>query len=132
MKETLVAGVTGENRHRVVSENLVSHYHPKGPPVFGTPFLLLVMEGAAFNALLPHLDEGEQSVGVAFDFEHLAPTLPGATVVARAEVQQVDGNKITLHFEAHDEKQLIGRGTHVRAVLDVERFKMRLRRMESQ
>ena len=130
MKETLVAGVTGENRHRVVSENLVSHYHAKGPPVFGTPFLLLVMEGAAFNALLPHLDDGEQSVGVGFNFEHLAPTLAGATVVARAEVQQVVGNKITLHFEAHDGRQLIGRGTHVRAVLDVERFKKRLRRME--
>lgn len=130
MKETLVVGVSGEQRHRVVSENLVSHYHPKGPPVFGTPFLLLVMESAAFNAILPHLDEGEQSVGVGFNFEHLAPTLPGATVVARAEVREINGNKITLDFEAHDGKQLIGRGTHVRAVLDMERFKKRLRRLE--
>jgi predicted thioesterase len=130
MKDTLVVGVTGEKRHRVVSENLVSHYHPQGPPVFGTPFLLLVMEGAAFNAILPHLDEGEQSVGVGFNFEHLAPTLPGATVVARAEVREIDGNKITVQFEAHDGKQLIGRGTHVRAVLDMERFKKRLRRLE--
>ena len=130
MKETLVVGVSGEQRHRVVSENLVSHYHPKGPPVFGTPFLLLVMESAAFNAISPHLDEGEQSVGVGFNFEHLAPTLPGATVVARAEVREINGNKITLDFEAHDGKQLIGRGTHVRAVLDMERFKKRLRRLE--
>ncbi len=47
MKKTLVAGVTGEARHRVVTENLVSFRKPDAPPVLATPWLLHVMETAA-------------------------------------------------------------------------------------
>ncbi len=61
MKDTLKIGDRGESSHRVVSAELVSHYDPAGPPVFGSPFMLMLMEIAAFNALLPHLDAGEQS-----------------------------------------------------------------------
>jgi predicted thioesterase len=128
MKCTLVPGVRGEHRHRVVSENLVSHHNPNGPAVLGTPFLLLLMETAAWRAMSPHLDAGEDSVGVGFDFRHLAPTPPGMNVVAKAEVLEVNGQMVTLSIEAHDEHERIGEGTHVRAVIDVERFKKRHRK----
>lgn len=126
MKDTMQPGIQGEGKQRVVSEHLVSHYHADGPPVYGTPFMLMLMELAAFNAMLPHLDVGEQSVGVKFDFEHLAATPPGANVVAKAEATAVDGNMVTFAIEAHDEQEQIGRGTHVRAVIDVARFQRRL------
>ncbi len=126
MKDTMQPGIRGEAKNRVVSEQLVSHYHPDGPPVYGTPFMLMLMERAAFSAMLPHLDDGEQSVGVKFNFEHLAATPPGANVVARAEATSVEGNMVTFEFEAHDEQEQIGRGTHVRAVIEVARFQRRL------
>ncbi len=128
MKPTLIPGVTGEAQRRVVSEILVSHHNPRGPAVLATPYLLMVMEHAAYSALAPHLDEGEDSVGVGFNFQHLAPTPAGATVRATAKVTQVDGAMITLDFEAHDGHEIVGRGTHVRAVLDLARFKKRLDR----
>lgn len=128
MKETLVPGLKHEVQHRVVSENLVSHFHADSPPVLGSPFMLLLMETAAAQAMLAHLDEGEQSVGVGFDFEHLAATPAGMIVTARAEVLSVDGRKVTFHVEAHDEQEVIGRGRHVRAVIEMERFLRRLRR----
>lgn len=128
MKVSLAAGVQGTAEHRVVSENLVSFFHAAGPPVLGSPFLLMILEHAAFNALLPHLDPGEQSVGVGFDFQHLAPTPAGMRVYARAEVTGVRGNIITLDFEARDEHEVIGRGKHVRAVIEMARFKERLKR----
>ena len=128
MKPSLQVGVTGQAEQRVVSENLVSHFHPQGPPVLGSPFLLLLLEHAAFNAILPHLEHGEQSVGVGFDFQHLAPTPAGMRVRARAEVTGVRGNLVFLDFEAHDEQELVGRGKHVRAVIELARFKDRLRR----
>jgi len=128
MKDTLVPGARGEATRRVVSADLVSHYDPAGPPVFGSPFMLMLMEFAAFKAIIPHLDEGEQSVGVGFDFEHLAATPVGATVTARAEVLEVKGRRITFAVEAHDEHEQIGRGQHVRHVVEMERFLKRLRR----
>jgi predicted thioesterase len=128
MKSTLRPGLVGEVPHRVVSADLVSHYDPAGPPVFGSPFMLMLMEHAAFNAILPHLDQGEQSVGVGFEFEHLAATPAGATVIARAEVLEVVGRRITFAVEAHDEHEQIGRGRHIRHVVDMERFLKRLRK----
>jgi fluoroacetyl-CoA thioesterase len=131
MKPTLVPGVTAEARHRVVTENLVSYRKPGAAPVLATPWLLYVMETAAYEALRPHLDPGEASVGTGFQFEHLAPTLPGDTVVATATVTAVDGNRITLDFEARDSQEQIARGVHVRTVIDLERFQRRLKKKAS-
>lgn len=128
MKPTLIPGVTGEAQRRIVTENLVSHHNPRGPAVLATPYLLMIMEWAAYNAIAPHLDEGEDSVGVGFEFQHLAPTPAGATVIASATVTQIAGMMVTLDFEAHDGHEVVGRGTHVRAVLDLARFRKRLER----
>ena len=128
MKDSLVPGIWAEYEHRVVSENLVSHVNPAGPPVLGSPFMLLLMETAAFNVIQPHLDQGEQSVGVGFNFEHLAATPAGAVVVAKAVVTAVDGRRVTLDIEAHDGHELIGRGTHRRAVIRMSNFVQRLRK----
>jgi predicted thioesterase len=128
MKATLQPGVRAEAQHRVVSQNLLSSILPSAPPVFATPWMLCVMETAAAQAIAPHLDAAEASVGYGFDFQHLAPTPAGMTVVATAEVTKVDGNMVTLSIEARDDQEVIGRGTHVRAVIDVERFNRRIKR----
>jgi fluoroacetyl-CoA thioesterase len=128
MKKTLAPGVSGEWRHRVVTENLVSFRRPGAPPVLSTPWLLQIMERASYEAILPHLEPGETSVGHSFDFRHLAPTPAGDTIVATARVTAVDGKMIHLDFEAHDSRGLIAEGKHIRAVINVERFNQRLRR----
>jgi fluoroacetyl-CoA thioesterase len=125
MKQTLAAGVTGEARLRVVTENLVSFRNPGAPPVLATPWLLQVMETAAYEMIRPHLDAGEVSVGVGFEFEHLAPTPAGQTVVATVRIRGVDGRRIMLDFEVHDEIELVARGKHVRAVIHLDRFRQR-------
>jgi len=114
MKKTLVPGVTAEARQRVVTENLVSFRKPDAPPVLATPWLLYIMETAAYEALRPHLDDGEASVGTGFEFEHLAPTPVGETVVATARVLSVEGN--------------IARGKHLRTVIHLDRFLARLKK----
>ncbi len=128
MKNTLVPGISGEVRHRVVTENLVNFRKPEAPPVLATPWLLHLMETAAYNAIMPHLDPGEASVGTGFQFEHLAPTPAGDTVVAVARVTAVDGNRVTVEWEARDSRDVIARGTHIRAIIDKERFQRRLRK----
>jgi predicted thioesterase len=128
MKNTLQPGIRAEAHHRVVSQNLLSSVMPGGPAVFATPWMLCVMETAAAQAIAPHLDAGESSVGYGFDFQHLAPTPAGMTVVATAEVTKVEENLVTLSIEARDDEEVIGRGTHVRAVIDLERFNRRIKR----
>ena len=75
-----------------------------------------------------HLDDGEASVGYGFDFHHLAPTPVGAMIVATAEVTAVEKNMITFAIEARDHADVVSRGKHVRAVIDLERFLKRIKR----
>lgn len=127
MKNTLKPGMSGEARQRVVTENLVSFRKPGAPPVLATPWLLYVMETAAYELIRPHLDAGEASVGVGFEFEHLAATPAGDTVVATARVTAVEGRRIRLEFEARDSHEVVARGKHLRAVIQIDRFMERLK-----
>ena len=88
-----------------------------GLEVFGTPFMMGLMENAA-------MQEGKGTVGVEISSSHLAPTPVGMKVSATAEVTGVttNGKMITFKVTASDEEGLIGEGTHTRAVIDNARF----------
>ena len=91
-------------------------------PVFATPYMVALMEGASVNAIQPALAEGEGSVGTRLEVSHDAATPVGMRVWAEAEVMAVEGRKITLRVDAYDECGLIGSGTHQRFVIQTQRF----------
>ena len=95
-----------------------------GLEVFGTPFMMGLMENAAMQCVQPELPEGKGTVGVEISSSHLAPTPVGMKVSATAEVTGVttNGKMITFKVTASDEEGLIGEGTHTRAVIDNARF----------
>ena len=84
--------------------------------------MILLMEMAAAAALQPHLPPGYISVGIEVNIRHLAATPLGDRVTAVATVTEVVGNLVKFTVEARDSRQLIGDGTHTRAVIEVERF----------
>ena len=55
-----------------------------GLEVFGTPFMMAMMEHAAMDCVQPDLPEGKGTVGVDIQSSHLAPTPVGMTVRATA------------------------------------------------
>jgi len=96
------------------------------PDVFATPMMVLAMENAALNAIRPYLDPGESAVGTEVNIKHLAATPSGQRVEAEAVVTAVHGRRIEFAVSARDEIEEIGRGTHARMVIDMERLKKRL------
>ena len=50
-----------------------------GLEVFGTPFMMAMMEHAAMDCVQPDLPEGKGTVGVDIQSSHLAPTPVGMT-----------------------------------------------------
>ncbi len=96
-------------------------------PVLATPVLLWLAEIAAMRATERALDEGEMTVGVGHDCEHLAPTPCGGVVRVTARLLDVDGRRLAFAVEARDGNDLVFRGTHTRGVVDRERFLARLR-----
>ena len=56
----------------------------------------------------------------------VAVNTSGMRVRATAEVVRVDGRTVHLKVSAHDERELIGEGTHERVVVNVARFDKRV------
>ena len=87
----------------VTREKTVAHFHDDMPEVYGTPFMIYLMELAAASAIRPYLPPGWISVGAGIDVRHRAATPTGFTITARAEVLEWDGKAVTFAVEAKDE-----------------------------
>ena len=96
--------------------------------VLATPVMINVMEAAALAAIEHLLPEGHQSLGTHLNVGHYAATPVGMRLRGIAEVTKVDGRNVEFRVEAHDEKERVGDGTHVRVVVNVARFDQRVQR----
>jgi predicted thioesterase len=118
----LEPGLAGESATVVTEEDTADRWGSGLVPVFGTPALVGLIEGAAVQALAGHLPPGQTSVGGRIDVRHLAPTPVGMRVHARAELVEVEGRRLVFHAEVWDEVERIGEATHERFLVDEGRF----------
>jgi len=111
-----------------VSEGLTAIQMGSGDmPVLATPAMMALMENAAMLAVAEELPEGCTTVGGHIESSHLRPSKIGALVRAEAEVTKVDGKKIEFKVAAYSGDTLLGEGTHLRFVVERERFMSKLR-----
>jgi enoyl-CoA hydratase/carnithine racemase/predicted thioesterase len=97
-----------------------------GATVFSTPAMIELMEYAARAALEPFLEPGEESVGARVEVEHFAATPIGAIATATAKVTRVESRLVDFEITARDDLDVIGRGTHRRAVIRLEKLSHKL------
>lgn len=90
--------------------------------VLATPSMISLMENAALNAVSPYLKKGETTVGAFIESTHEHSTQLGKKVSATAILTQIDKRKLTFKIEANDENGCIGTGTHIRYIVNIERF----------
>jgi len=132
MKDTLTPGLELTFSFLVSKEKTVPFVYPESdifrdmPDVFATAFMVGFMEWACMEALRPYLDEGEITLGTLINVTHQAATPPGMQVSARVTCLQVDGKRTVWEIEAHDEVELIGKGTHERFTVNKEKFSARV------
>jgi len=119
-------GLRHEFRRPVTDNIAIDFLGLEGARVLGTPFLILQLEMASRNAILPLLDAGYDSVGTEVNVRHLAATPMGMEVTFRSEVIGVDDRRVRFKLEAFDEQEQVADGTHERFVIHVERFAKRL------
>ncbi len=91
-------------------------------PVLATPAMMALMENAAMLAVKDELPEGCTTVGGHIASSHLKPSKIGETLIATAEVTKVEGKKIEFNVAAYAGEMLLGEGTHLRFIVDRERF----------
>jgi predicted thioesterase len=128
-------GASGEVRHVVGEGDTATALGSGDVRVLATPRLLAWCEAATVAALAPLLDGGSTTVGTRVSLEHRRATPVGAMVVARAEVQHVDGRLVRLGVVAEHvvkdaqgtpgEPVVVATGEVTRVVVDRESFVQR-------
>ncbi|MCR4308951.1 MAG: thioesterase family protein [Deltaproteobacteria bacterium] len=132
MKETLKVGLEHVHTYRVPENKTVPYIYPEAkafqemPKVFATGYMVALMEWACIEAMAPHMEPGEGSVGTLVNVTHTAATPPGMTVTVHVRCIGVEGRRTVWDIEAKDDVEVIGRGTHERFAVDFAKFNARV------
>jgi len=122
----LTPGLKGTATCHVDSAQLATKVGSGSVDVFASPIMIALMEAAAVDCVEHLLPADHVSLGTHLDVAHSAPTPPGLTVTATAELTKVDGRVLTFSVAAADGIEPVGRGSHTRVVVDRKRLAAKL------
>jgi len=125
LKSTLEPGLTRVETITVDRDRTIS-FLGEEMRIFSTPAMVCDMEYACFRLLEEHLDDTESSVGIRVAMDHVGATPLGEDVRISVEIEAVDGRKVTFRSEIRDAVETVGRGEHVRFIIDTEQHAQRL------
>ena len=83
------------------------------------------------EAMQPHLESGEQPLGVDSRVSHTAATPPGSTIKVQVAVEAVEGRRLSFRVSAHDDVEPIAEGTHQRVLIESARFLQKVARKKA-
>lgn len=118
----LKTGITGEARCLVTPETTAANLGSGALEVFATPAMIALIEKAAWQSVQPMLEEGCGTVGTALRVRHLSATPVGMEVVAKTELQEIDGRRLVFKVEVYDAKGMVGDGEHERFIVKNDSF----------
>lgn len=118
----MVIGEKYEVKITVTPELTAASMRSGSLEVFSTPYMVALMEQAASELCDKYTPEGISTVGIALNIQHLAATVVGCQVRAVATLTAFDGRKASFDVEAYDNAGLIGKGTHDRFTIKIDKF----------
>lgn len=121
-------GIKGHYEQIVTPEMSAARVGSGLVDVFATPMLVALVEQTCYESVLPHLDEGQGTVGTLVNVSHLSATSIGKRVWCDSELTEVDRRRLVFSVKAYDEAGLIGEGTHERFVIDTAKFMDKLKK----
>jgi fluoroacetyl-CoA thioesterase len=128
MKNKLEPGMFIEKRIETSPDMAASRFHESSPRVLSTPSLITFLQTTCADLMAPFLDEGEMAVSTRIEMNHFASTPIGMTITIRAEVKEIDRNRIFFQVQAFDEMEEIASGYNDMFVINEERFERGIKR----
>jgi predicted thioesterase len=125
MKSSLAPGIS-TRKELTVDESRCIGFMGREAMVYATPRMVSDVEYACRDFLLEHLDPGEDSVGTHVSIDHLAATPMGLKVTIEASIAEIDRRKVVFSFSVRDPVEEVGRGRHVRFVVETAKTRERL------
>jgi fluoroacetyl-CoA thioesterase len=118
--------MVGEVVHVVSQQDTAVALGSGDVPVLGTPRVVALVEEACVAAVQPALADGETTVGMLIEIEHLHPSAVGAKVVAHARLTDVEGRRLEFAVGVSENGREVARGRVVRSMVDRDRFLSRV------
>jgi predicted thioesterase len=91
-------------------------------PVLGTPRVVALCEQATVRALEGELGEGQTTVGIRVQLDHVHPSRIGDKVKAEATLEKIEGRRLTFTVSVNDARSLLAVGKVSRVIVDIDRF----------
>jgi len=91
-------------------------------PMLATPRVVALAEEASVEAVRDQLDEGDTTVGVRVQLDHLLAVPVGRSVRAEAKLESVEGRRLTFVFSVNTERGLVAAGKVTRVIVGRDRF----------
>lgn len=118
----LTPGLHGSAKLVVADIDTAIAHHSGDVAVLATPRLIALCEEAAVLAVAEQLPNGQTTVGMRVQLDHLAPTSVGSSVAAEATLEKVEGRRLTFTVSATDSCGLVAAGKVTRVIVETERF----------
>jgi predicted thioesterase len=90
--------------------------------VYATPAMIALMENVAKNLVIDGLPHGYTTVGIDMSIKHIKSSPIGANITCKATLIKIDGKKLFFDVEASDDKGIIGKGSHIRYIVNSKDF----------
>jgi predicted thioesterase len=119
-------GAALEQNLLVTADVAISFLELDEARVLSTPQMIRYMEWTSRNLVLPLLESGYDTVGTKVNISHLAAAPIGSVVTFKSDIIAVDDRRVLFRVTAKTEDEMIGEGTHERAIINVAKFVTRL------
>ena len=116
------SGIKGRREQTVTAEMSAARIGSGLVEVFATPMMVALIEQTCLESVLPHLEEGQGTVGTLINVSHVSATPVGMRVWCESELTEVDRRRLVFRVKAYDQCGLIGEGIHERFVIDTAKF----------
>ena len=115
-------GLTAKISLTVSDEDTAVAAHSGDVPVLSTPRIVALCEEAAVAAVAGQLADGETTVSMRVQLDHLAPSAVGSEVTASAKLEKVEGRRLKFSVSVSDARGLVAAGKVTRVVVERDRF----------
>jgi fluoroacetyl-CoA thioesterase len=122
MEFNISPGIEGRKEIIVSPEKTAIAYGSGTVEVFATPAMIALMEQTAMESVANLLDEKFITVGTEVSVKHFKATLPGKVVSCHSQLIESEGKKLVFEVSASDVEGLIGKGIHIRYIVDKQQF----------
>lgn len=95
--------------------------------VYATPAMIALMENAAKSIASSGLPADFTTVGIEMNVKHIKSSPVDANIKCKATLTKIDNKKLFFNVEASDDQGIIGKGSHIRYIVNSEEFMARTR-----